>query len=378
MTKLQVALCITELQWGGAEQCLVRLAIGMDRERLQPTVYCLAPPPRGDKTCLEPLAKAGITIHFLGAKSKWQLPLIVRRLANLWRRNRPDVVQSFLFHANAVAACAAHRAGIHAVVSGIRVAERRSALPFLVDRCLDRWVSRYVCVSRSVADFYNAKTGIDREKLLVIPNGIELSSYQPQISQTQQSLDLSGLGISPQRRFISFVGRLDPQKGVDWLVATAGDWLDKLPQHDLLVVGDGSRRRELEIISGQNTLAGRIHFTGRRDDVPAILARSELLVLPSLWEGMPNVVMEAMAAGLPVVATKVEGVEELLGPAADPQTVAYGDTRAFAAKIIAFAANPQYALEIGQKNRARVEQNFSLSKMIFAYQKLWESIADKR
>ena len=122
---------------------------------------------------------------------------------------------------------------------------------------------------------------------------------------------------------VTFVGRLEKQKGVNWLIESAPLWLAELPDCHLLLVGDGPMRATLESAAAASGLGERIHFAGWRADVPEILAASDLLVLPSAWEGMPNVVLEAMASRRPVVATDVEGVRELLGPGADLQTVPY-------------------------------------------------------
>ncbi len=372
MNKLKVALCITELDWGGAERCLVRLATGLDRDRFEPTVYCLAPPPKGEVTCLAPLEEAGITVNCLNGKTKWHFPLIFRRLTSLFKKHRPHVVQSFLFHANFTAAVAAHRARVRPVISGIRVAERRTNIPFLANRYTDRWIDRYVCVSHSVAEFYRTRTRISTDKMLVIPNGIDLDAYS---SPNSQTADLSAQGIPPGRRLVCFVGRLEPQKGVQWLVETAGGWLEKMPESDLLVVGDGPQRNRLERMAKSQNIGNRVHFVGPRADVPQILARCELLLLPSAWEGMPNVVMEAMASGLPVVACDVEGVRELLGPTTAPQMVAHGDTAAMVGKIVALLSDPEFARRVGKENRLRIERNFSLATMIRSYEQLWESLA---
>ncbi len=369
--KLKVALCITELDWGGAERCLVRLATGLDRDRFEPTVYCLAPPPEGETTCLTPLEEAGISVHCLGGKNKWHFPLVLHRLTGFFKKHRPDVVQSFLFHANFMAAVAAHRAGVRPVISGIRVAERRSNTPFIASRYTDRWIDRYVCVSQSVADFYRSKTRVSADKVLVIPNGIDLAEYP---SPNPQPADLSSLGIANERRSVCFVGRLEPQKGVQWLVESAGGWLDKTPDCDLLIVGDGPQRELLERTAESQNIGNRVHFLGWRADVPQILARCELLVLPSAWEGMPNVVMEAMASARPVVACDVEGVSELLGPGNGPQMISHGDTAAIVEKIQSLLSDPELAARLGQANRRRIEQNFSLSSMIRTYEQLWESL----
>ena len=121
-------------------------------------------------------------------------------------------------------------------------------------------------------------------------------------------------------------------------------------------------------------LSGRVHFAGWRPDIAEILTGSRLLVLPSAWEGMPNVVLEAMAARLPVVATDAEGVRELLGPAAAAQIVPFGQTAALAEKVARFVKDAALAADIAAQNRRRVEENFSLAAMVAAYQDLWDSL----
>ena len=114
---------------------------------------------------------------------------------------------------------------------------------------------------------------------------------------------------------------------------------------------------------------------GWRPDVPEILAASGLLVLPSAWEGMPNVVLEAMASRRPVVATDVEGVRELLGPGAASQTSRYRDTQMLVEKIVGLMSDPKLSTAVGLENRRRAEENFGISRMVAAYEDLWESLA---
>lgn len=370
MGKLGVALCITDLRLGGAERCLVGLAAGLDRQRFSPVVYAIEPPPPIEQTsCLPALKAADVEVHFLGARRNWEVLRVVRDMTRLLAAQQPRIVQTFLFHANIAGRIAARRAGLPLVLSGIRVAEPHRRWRLWADRLTDRLVDRHVCVSRSVAQFAQSQARLPPGKLVVIPNGVDLRRYP-----APRRADLGSLGVAPGRRVVSCVGRLDRQKGLAWLIRSAPAWLDRLPEIDLLLVGAGPLRRKLERLCRQCGVSERVHFAGWRGDVPEILAASDLLVLPSAWEGMPNAVLEAMASGLPVVASDVEGVRELLGPASDSQTVRYGDSKALAEKVIALMEDTRKAAERGKENRRRAEEKFSLGGMVTAYEQLWESL----
>jgi glycosyltransferase involved in cell wall biosynthesis len=370
MPPTRIALCITELNLGGAERCLTELATRIDRTRFAPVVYCLAPSPRReDASCLPPLMAAGVEVHCLGGQGIWQFPMVARRLKRLLLAQKPQLIQTFLFHANVLGRIVARRAGVSRVVSGIRVAERAARWHLWLDRLTQSRVDRYVCVSQAVADFSAMQLRLPPEKLVVIPNGIELDKYL-----ARQPADLRAFGVAAGRRVVLFVGRLEPQKGVQWLIETAPLWLAQLPDCDLLLVGEGPLRASLEAAAQVAGVADRVHFAGWRADVPEILAASDLLVLPSAWEGMPNVVLEAMASRLPVLASDVEGVRELLGPAAARQTVRYGDTQMLSDKMVSLMLDRTSSHALGMENRRRVEEYFGISRMVRAYEDLWESL----
>ncbi len=365
-----VALCITDLDIGGAEQALTELAVRLDRSRFLPVVYCLSARPESEEaSCVARLEQAGVEVHFLGGRGKFHLPRILRRLTALFVLQKPHLVQSFLFHANLVSRMAARMTSIRPVVSGIRVAERERRWHLILDRLTTQWVDRYVCVSQSVADFSVKEGRLPPDKMAVIPNGIDVTAYP-----SAHPADLRPLGIAQDRKVVTYVGRLEAQKGLHWLLDSAPEWLGRTKDCDLLLVGKGPERAKLEWMVESSGLTSRVRFAGWRADVPQILAASSLLVLPSRWEGMPNVVLQAMASRLPVVATDVEGVRELLGPNTDAQTVRYGDTPALAKRIARLLWDSRQADELGQRNRGRAEKTFTLERMVSAYQDLWESI----
>jgi glycosyltransferase involved in cell wall biosynthesis len=220
-----------------------------------------------------------------------------------------------------------------------------------------------------VADFTIRVAKLPEDKLTVIPNGIDLEEFS-----TVVPADLQAMGVAKGRRVVTYVGRLDPQKGVRWLIQTSPGWLGPLADCSLLLVGTGPEREKLVRISERLGVSDRLHFAGWRPDVPEILAASSLVVLPSRWEGMPNVLLEAMASGRPVLAADVEGVRELLGPAASQQTVAFGDSAGFAAKTVQLLQNPKLASELGRNNRSRAEEQFPIEGTVQQYQQLWQSL----
>jgi starch synthase (maltosyl-transferring) len=362
-----LALCITDLDVGGAERCLVELATRVDRTRYSPTVYCLQPLPAANEL-IERLRSAGIEICSLNARRTIDFLPAVWRLAHELKRRKTEVLQSFLFHANIVGRLAAYKAGVRRVCSGIRVAEPERRWRLWLERATGRLITRQVCVSRSVAEFAVRVGGLPRDKLLVIGNGVDVARFD-----SAAPADLTALGLGPNRRAVIFIGRLEPQKRVDWLLRSAARWLPQFEDVDLVIVGSGREREALTTLALDLGLATRVHFAGWRADVPSLLKASRLLVLSSAYEGMPNVVLEAMAAGLPVVATDVEGVREALGPAAEEQVVAAQDPAAFAEKMTNLLSNSGLAKRLGEENHLRATCDFSLEKMVRAYQAAWDA-----
>jgi glycosyltransferase involved in cell wall biosynthesis len=365
---IRLALVITELEPGGAERCLTNLAMRLDRERFEPAVFSLGPRPSAGRDLLvEQLAAAEVPTHFLELTHWSQYLRGMRRLAGLLADWRPQVLQAFLFHANVLTARAARQAQIPHLCTGIRVADPRLARTWL-ERLATRHAERFVCVSESVADFCRQR-GFAKEKLVVIPNGIEVERWKD-----AEPVDLTKFGLPAGRRAILFVGRLHGQKGLAEFFATLPAVFAAAPHHDLLLAGDGHERHRLEQAARQLGVVDRVHFAGWQPDVPAMVAACDLLILPSRWEGMPNAVLEAMAAGKPIVATRTEGVAELMGDLAAEQAIDLADLARMPESVGRIVANPKLASELGQRNHSRAAAEFDLQSMIRRYEDLYESL----
>lgn len=361
-----IALAITELETGGAERALTQLAIGLHRRGWRVRVDAIAPRPEPPRDSLVmALEEAEIPVHFLGYRSGLFMPLavpmVVRRWASAWQEWKPDVVQSFLFHANVTAPWAARQAKVPKVCTGIRVADPRR-WRHAVERLSLRWADKAVCVSESVANFCRSTAWFPAAKLTTVPNGIDIERFQ-----NANPADLESLGVPSGRHVLTCVGRLDAQKGLDWLLHLLPELFAREENVDLLLVGQGPQEWHLRQIATSLGITKRVHFAGWQSDVPGILKASTMLLLPSRWEGMPNVLLEAMASGLPVVATRVEGVNEVLGELASDQSVDMKDTQGFLDRICLFLSSNQKQKDLGRANLMRAKKHFSIERMIDAY-----------
>ncbi|MDR0335553.1 MAG: glycosyltransferase [Planctomycetaceae bacterium] len=361
MKRIKLAFCITELNIGGAERAMCELAVRLDKSRFSITVYSLqTPPDRESKSCVPILEAAEIPVHFLNMRGVWSFPVGFFRLRKLLKEQQPNIFLSYLFHANFLGRLAACSVGIKHIFSGIRVAEKNAAWHLLFDRWTNRWVEKNICVSRSVAEFTETVGRLAKEKIVVIPNGIDL-------------VPISQISNEKSNRVL-FIGRLTYQKGVDWFLETVPDWLERLPDWECWIVGDGEDHDRLKnMLYGKNYdfLRNRIKLTGWCSDVLELLVTSKILVLPSRWEGMPNVVLQAMSVGLPVVATEVEGISELLGENVTAQTCRFGDNKTMTERILTLATNSDLAEQLGNRNRERVQKFFSMDAVVQRYEELF-------
>ncbi len=363
---IRIAFVITELEFGGAERCLANLVTGIDRARFEPVVYALKPrPAAGEDLLVQQIEAANIPVHFLNLRSTANFLVGVAKLKHLLRQHKTEVVQTFLFHANVIGALAAKSAGVSRVAAGIRVADS-TRWRMVLERLLLRRVDHIVCVSQSVANFVTVQGGFPPAKLRVIPNGIDLTR-----NSTSETLDRSRLSVPVDRRILLCVGRLHEQKGFDWLLELAPELFKRLPEHDLVLVGDGPERRSLGAAASRLGIHERVHFVGWSPDVSQWMQAAEVLLLPSRWEGMPNVLIEAMGCGLPVVATSVEGVNEVLGPLAAGQAVPFGDDAAFVDAVCKIIGDSALRAKLGADNHARIQDEFSLRAMISKYEELY-------
>ena len=372
MSAMRLDLLITELNVGGAEKMLTELAIGMHRRGHQVRVISIGSEPQAPRGRLvERLRDHHVRVLF-GGFDHWSRFVSARQwLAKQFRVDPADVCQSFLFHANCLASLAQGRDNIRHFVAGIRVAERKR-LRVAIERQRLRQARHVVCVSEQVRSFTTDCLSVDPHACSVIPNGVD-----PQVYQQADRADWSTLGWPGDSDVALFVGRLHPQKGLELIQQHFGGLLEKSDRRRLLIVGDGPLRSDLERWADECG-PDRVRVLPWQRDVVPLMKASRFLVLPSHYEGMPNVVLEAMAAGLPVVCSRVEGSEELLGDEATPRGRCQGfrvaDGTAMSDLADSFFQDHELASRIGHANLRHVEQHFTIGQMVDRYERLYRSL----
>lgn len=369
---VRIAFVITELDEGGAERALVQIVTRLDRSRWEPRVFSLAG--RGPLTAK--LEAAEIPVFDCGAASAsnplhiWRAYSKLKRELTPWQ---PQIVQTFLFHANLLGRIAAWRARVPHVLSGIRVADRRGKMRLRLDRWTEHFVEKHVCVSQAVADFCIAESRLDAARVEVIANGVDLDLFRD-----AEPKDLSEFGVPGGAKVVLSVGRLDPQKDPLCLLAAFSQVARQTESAHLLFVGDGPLRGEVTTRIAESPLRDRIHLAGWQRNVPGILKSGDVFALSSRFEGMPNAVLEAGAAGVPVVATEAEGVAEIVENGESGWLVGIGDQSGLSEALTEALTDPEAAQTRAFRLQSIISEKFTWNQVASRYDQLYHELLHQK
>jgi glycosyltransferase involved in cell wall biosynthesis len=339
---LQVLLVVDSLNAGGAERYVVDLAIALRGRGHAVTVACAVGGVQEDD-----LREAGVPVRALvGTLVKRRVSVgYARALRRLVDELRPDVVHANVYASTVAAALATAGSGVPLVVTEHTEAPWRSPRARAASRWAHRRAHRLVAVSSAIRRGLCAG-GVAPERVLCVPNAV------PPAPPAALTAPLPArVAAGP---LVGRVCRLAPEKGVDLFLAVAALVAPRAPRARFVVAGDGPCRAELEAQAATAGLADRVAFLGFRPDARAVIERLDVLVVSSLSEGAPLVVLEAMQAGVPVVASAVGGVPDQIDHGVDGLLVPPGDDAALAAAVEGLLADPARARRLGEAGRDRV------------------------
>ena len=357
--RINILYLITSFDIGGAQRAIARTVKRLDKAKYNIIVSSLK---EGDGRIISELQTTNARIVNLGMQFKYDIRVLYK-LYSLLRKNRIDLIYAYLFHAIFLSRIIGKLAEIPIILSSERnITDAENYLRLQLNRFTCRYSDKISTVSQAVYRDYKTVVGIPESKLITIYNGIEVDRfiYSPFKEKTNNSY------------VIGCVGRLHPKNGYKYLIEAAHILRDR----NLLYrfIGDGEERTNLEQQVKDRSLQNRVEFCGYRSDIPDQLAMLNIYVQPSLYEGMPNSVLEAMASGLPIIATNVGGNSEVI---IDNQTgflVPSQNPNAIADKIAYIIEHPDVAMQIGQNARAYVKKNFSVENMVRKTNELFETV----
>jgi glycosyltransferase involved in cell wall biosynthesis len=373
----RVLYVIGSLNLGGSERHVLHLVSRLDRARFAPLVCCLfqtGPLYREAQASGVPCIALNIRRTPNSFTTACRLAAGAVRLYRLIRRERVAILDAFLFQAYTVAIPSAWLAGVP-----VRIAQRRGLaaskprLPGrrLLERLVNRLTTQVVANSRATAQDTSEDEGLPAERICVIHNGVEVPDGPPPQGVRPRGLPATGRIVLCVANLIHYKGHLD-------LLAAAGAVFSAHPDVALALVGEGAMRRRLEEAVARLGLGGRVHRLGQREDIPALLAAADLFVLPSHQESFSNALLEAMAHGLPVIATAVGGNTEIVEDGVSGILVPPRDPAALGEAMIRLLRDPASARRMGQEARARVAKRFCLQRMVQETETLYGALLARR
>lgn len=306
---------------------------------------------------------------------------VIAPMARYIRENRIDVVHCILPNAyfyGTIAALLSGRTNI--VMSRLSLNHYQKTMPFYFTaerRFLHRFVKVAVGNAKSVLDDL-VDEGIPERKLFLLYNGIVVDGYRPSAERRARAREM--LGLAPETLVVTAVGNLHPYKGHADLISAVARIADDLPSPwRLLIAGSDRAGHELVLrrMISEFALEERVMLLGHRDDVPDLLAAADIHAMPSHEEGLPNSIIEAMASGLPVVASRVGGIPELVVEGENGLLVEPRDPDGLSAALLALARDPHRRARIGEANEARVRAQFSLERSVSRYEELYASLTTR-
>ena len=369
MPKSRIVLLIPTLDRSGAEKQFTLLATRLPKDEFDVSAIALT---RGGPYADE-LAAAGIPLTVIGKRAKVD-PFSFARLRLELKRLQPQILHSWLFAANSYGRlCAGIVPHAKIVVSERCVDRWKAGWQLWLDRRLIARTDRLVGNSPSVVEFYH-ELGVPAEKLACIPNGIEIPTLcvageGPNRESMLRDLDL------PNDAFIAgYIGRLAKQKRVEDLIWAVETLRQIRPKLFLVIVGDGPERTRLENFARDIGCMQHVRFLGHRDDATHWLSIFDVFCLASSFEGMSNSLMEAMSVGKPVIASDIPANRELVVQSETGFLPKLADTVGFMQFLRRLIDEPGLGVKLGRAGRERIQQSFSVSRMVDAYAEIYRAL----
>jgi glycosyltransferase involved in cell wall biosynthesis len=358
----------------GAERAAFYIVAGLDKRRYEPILGSIVSPQSAEqKAGLRTIEEAGIRTLDLGKVPRRKSVMAVARLTRFLRQHSIDIIHTQCSSPDTYGRLAAVLAGVPirvVTLQNIVAWQNHPHLGLLLERILARQTTRFVAVSKTVQRWAQEYLKIDQGRIDVIYNGADPKRFKA--LQVDRGTVLAELGLDPTSFVLLTVGRLSEQKGQSFLIEAGARLVSRGHKIQLLLAGDGPDRSSLE--AAARSLGVPTHFLGWCDDVERLYQVADIFVLPSLWEGLPLALLEAMVSGVPVVATEVSAMPEVVQHEVNGILVPPGDVDALAAAVERLIVDGQLRNKLGRAALVTAEERFAVDQMVRAYEALYDQL----
>ena len=351
-SKTNILHIVPDLNIGGAQRMVLALLKQLDKEKYNVKVcYWL-----GEGELKDEIEKAGIEVIDLKVKNG-SLLRVIFKLIKLIKENKIKLIHTHLFDTDLCGFLATRWAKVPIMIISIHsiffLKKKKHALRYKI---ISLFIDRFLPVSDSLAQHFISWARINPNKVTAVSNGIDMSEFnKPKHTNRLNELRKS-LGIPVATPILGTVARLEPRKGHRYLLEAVAQISKDYPDLTVLLVGDGELKSDLRNLVKELNISSNVIFAGSQENIPEILSLLDLFVLPTLEEGFSIAILEAMACGLPVIATNVGGVPELVKDKETGLLVASRSPLALASAMTMLLGNKEYAVALGEAGKKRVKQ----------------------
>ncbi len=376
--KTKIFYLIERLARAGTELHMLNVLERLDRSRFEPVLCCL----NGEMT--EPnLAPDDMPCHMLHAQWNMMRPgtvSVYRRLKKLIAEEKPDIVHSFLFVSNVMAPFAARSVGVRKVIASrgrMGIEWDANFLHRVMQRFADRRTDIIICKTQALKREICRVEKVPEDKVRVVPNGVDMKRFSIEPGKIRENREWMSreYGISPEGPLLVAIGNLKPIKGHGTFVEAAALLVERFPKMQVAIVGKGECEPELRAAIEERGLAARIHLPGDFEDVRPWMGAADLFVAPSLSEGMPNAVLEAMSMGLPPILSDIPGHVEAAG--SDAWYFKTEDPEGLADALADALGSPDKRAARGRAGYDRIKSEFSVDVMVRRIESLYAELSDR-
>ena len=345
---IKILYVMVHLNYGGAEVGLLTTLKKINRQRFDCSVLSIEKKGRIG----EEIEKAGFKVTYLNANARlYNIPLIFR-IAKILKKEKPDILHTSLFYANFFG-----RVASLFIKPKVIITEERSMYTekrfyhILIDKLLSGITDKIIACSKSVIDFTVKQENISREKFSLIYNAVDAERFNVSLEKSELR---KKYGFSNEDFILGTVGSLIPKKGHRVLLEAASLLSKEVPNLKVLLVGDGKERKNLSQLASKLGISDKVLFLGARKDIPELMKIMDVFTLPSFQEGFPRTLVEAMYMGLPVIASNISGIQEVISDGKNGFIVPPGDPKMIAEKALVFRKNRDLCYNMGTNAKDRI------------------------